>query len=672
MNPAGAGLGFALGLGAAAAVAGLLVPRRSRPVIVGLGTAACGAAAVVAGVAGLSGRTWVAWLPQLLPLVGLRLAIDPLAGLFIALIGAVAVCAAIFGIGYTADREDLSGRVPQAMFPLFVTSLLLVPAAAGVGTLLAAWELMALTSLLLVLTEHRRGPEVADAGRWYAVMTHLSLVAVLMGLVWFAAAAGGDSFATLRAAHLSGPGAGAVFVTTLVGFAAKSGVVPLHVWLPRAHPEAPAHVSALMSAAMVTVGIYGIVRVGLDLLGGGPRWWWLVVLGLGAVSALYGALQAAVATDLKRLLACSTTENMGLVLIGVGAAGLFHADGAPLLAGLALTAALLHLVAHAAFKAVLFCAAGSVAHATGTRDLDALGGLRASMPVTTTLFALGALGACALPLGAGFAGEWLLLQALVHAVPVGGTATAVIVPVLVAVIALTAGLSIVAFVKAFGVGFLARPRSPGAAAAHESGPVLLGGLGLAGAACVLLGLWPGLVAGHLARAVTAAGIQTGPVFDGGIMLRLRVVSGSSGPLLLAVAVIAASAAAAGVGRVALRGRARRPARLWDCGAGPATVRMQYTATAFAEPLQRVFEDVLRPESDLEVTPHAESAYYLQHLAYRQRVADRVEDRLYLPVLRALSWVGGRSRWLADGRVHRYLSYGFVGFTAALVGLAVTR
>ncbi|HEX3828229.1 MAG TPA: proton-conducting transporter membrane subunit [Sporichthyaceae bacterium] len=672
MNPAGAGLGFALGLGATAAVAGLLVPRRSRPVIVGLGTAACGAAAVVAGVAGLSGRTWVVWLPQLLPLTGARLAIDPLAGLFIAITGAVAVCAAIFGIGYTAVREELTGRVPQAVFPLFVTSLLLVPAAAGVGTLLAAWELMALTSLLLVLTEHRRGPEVASAGRWYAVMTHLSLVAVLLGLVGFAAAAGGDSFAALRAGHLSGTAGGAVFLATLVGFAAKSGIVPLHVWLPRAHPEAPAHVSMLMSAAMVTVGIYGIVRVGLDLLGGGPGWWWLVVLGLGAVSALYGALQAAVATDLKRLLACSTTENMGLVLIGVGAAGYFNAVGAAQLAGLALTAALLHLVAHAAFKALLFGAAGSVVHATGTRDLDALGGLRAAMPATTALFALGALGACALPLGAGFAGEWLLLQALLHALPVGGTVTAVMVPLLVAVIALTAGLSIVAFVKAFGVGFLARPRSPGAAAAHESGRPLRGGLGVAGAACVLLGLWPGLVAGHLTRAVAAAGIQAPAVLGGGVMLRLQGMSGSSGPLLLTILVAAASWSAAGAARVALRGRARRPARLWDCGAGPATPRMQYTATAFAEPLTRVFEDVLRPETDLEVTPNAESAYYPQHLAYRQRVADRVEDRLYLPVLRALSWVGGRSRRLADGRVHRYLSYGFVGFVGLLIGLAVTR
>jgi formate hydrogenlyase subunit 3/multisubunit Na+/H+ antiporter MnhD subunit len=672
VNPAAVGLGLALGLGLTSAAAALAVPRRVRPLVVGLGTATCGLAAVVSGVAGLSGRCWAVFWPQLLPLTGVRLAVDPLSGVFIALTGVVAVCAAVFGIGYTAGRQDLSGRVPQAAFPLFVVSLLLVPAAAGVGTLLVAWELMAACSLLLVLTEHRSRPQVAAAARWYAVMTHLSLVAVLLGLLGFAAAAGGDSFAMLRAAHLSGPAQGAVFTTTLVGFAAKSGVVPLHVWLPRAHPEAPAHVSALMSAAMVTVGVYGIVRVGLDLLGGGPPWWWLTVLALGAVSALYGVLQACVATDLKRLLACSTTENMGLVLIGVGAAGFFRAEASPQLAGLALTAAFLHLSAHAAFKTLLFTAAGSVAHATGTRDLDALGGLRTSMPVTTVGFAIGALGACALPLGAGFPGEWLLLQSLVHALPVGGTATAVVIPVAVAVIALTAGLSVAAFVKAFGVGFLARPRSPGAAAAHEVGPVSRVGLGLAAAACLVPALWPGLITGRLTGAVNAAGITGGPALRSGMMLRLRAVSGSSTPLLLALAVVAASLTVAVAVRATLRGRARRPARLWDCGAGAPNTRMQYTATAFAEPLQRVFEDVLRPDQDLEVTPHAESAYYLQRLAYRQRVADRVEDRVYVPLLRALSWSGEVARPLADGRVHRYLTYGFVGFTGLLIGLAVTR
>jgi formate hydrogenlyase subunit 3/multisubunit Na+/H+ antiporter MnhD subunit len=427
-----------------------------------------------------------------------------------------------------------------------------------------------------------------------------------------------------------------------------------------------------MSGAMVTCGVYGILRVGSDLLGPGPPWWWLTVLCLGAVSALYGVLHACVATDLKRLLGYSTTENMGLVLVGVGAAGFFRAEGAPQLAGLALTAALLHVIAHAAFKTLLFTTAGSVMHATGTRDLDALGGLSARMPVTTALFGLGALGACALPLGAGFGAEWLLLQALVHALPVGGTAGAVVVPVAVGVVALTTGLSAAAFVKAFGVGFLARPRSAHAAEAHEAAPIMSAGAMLAGAACVLLTLWPGALAAALGRAVTTTGITAGPALSGVATLRLRAVSGSLAPVTVAAVLGGAGLVAAAGMRVALRGAGRRAARLWDCGAGAPTARMEYTATAFAEPLQRVFEDLLRPESDLDVTPHAESAYYLERIAYRQRVGDRIEARFYEPVLAGLSSVGRWARPLADGSVHRYLFYGFVGFTGLLIGLAVTR
>jgi hydrogenase-4 component B len=279
--------------------------------------------------------------------------------------------------------------------------------------------------------------------------------------------------------------------------------VPLHTWLPRSHPEAPSHVSALMSAAMVTMGVYGIIRVGVDLLGGGTRWWWLLVLAAGAVSAVYGILQAVVASDLKILLAYSTTENMGLVLVGVGASGLFATTGRSLLAALALAAALLHLVGHAAFKTLLFLAAGSAVHSTGTRDLDALGGLLPVMPWTTAAFGIGALAASALPPGTAFVSEWVLLQALVHGLPAPGVATSIVLPVAVAAVALTAGLAVATFVKAFGIGFLARPRGDGAAAARESPPTMLAGMALAAVACGTLAVGPGLVLPALGRVAAA-------------------------------------------------------------------------------------------------------------------------------------------------------------------------
>jgi formate hydrogenlyase subunit 3/multisubunit Na+/H+ antiporter MnhD subunit len=682
-NLTGAAFGAALALGLLAA-AGAALPRRVRPAAVGGATAAAGAAAVAAGLSAMAGRPWSAWLPDLLPLAGVRLTVDPLGGLFIAVTGAVAVCAAVYAAGYSRPGRDgadaghgLDGRAVQAMLPLFVLAMLLVPAAASVTTFLLAWELMAITSLLLVVAEHRHRASVGEAGLWYAVMTHLGLVTILAGLAGFAAASHGESFDRLREAADGLPPAvrSAVFVATLAGFASKAGIVPLHVWLPRAHPEAPSHVSALMSAAMVNMGVYGIVRVGLDLLGGGPSWWWLLVLAAGAVSALYGILQAVVATDLKRLLAYSTCENMGLVLIGVGAAGLLSVSGARTMAALALTAAMLHVVNHAGFKTLLFLAAGSVLRATGTRDLDALGGLRSPMPATTALFGVGALMASALPPGSAFVSEWLLLQSLVHALPDSGTVAAVTMPVAVAVVALSAGLAIAAFTKAFGVGFLARPRGAGAERARESPPAMIAGMALAAVGCVAAALAPGLVAGGLSRAVGVAAAVAGPGADpvtGPVVLRPAGMPSTMSPLLITVALLVAAVVLTGVLRAAAAGRARRRARPWDCGAGPASARMEYTATSFAEPLVRVFDDVLAPETDLDVTPVEESAYLIDSVRYRTGVADRIEHRLYRPVLAAARWTGHAARPLANGSVHRYVGYGFYAFTAMLIFLAVTR
>jgi formate hydrogenlyase subunit 3/multisubunit Na+/H+ antiporter MnhD subunit len=670
MSIAAVAFGLSLGLCLAAMLAAVIIPPARRRLVVGVGTAGAGVVAVVAGVAALAGPGFSLAVPGVLPLAGIRLALDPLGGLFVAVTGGVAVVAGVYGIGYT--RHGLSGRAVQGLVPAFVAAMLLVPAAGGVATFLVCWELMAVTSLLLVLAEHRRRREVSEAGLWYGVMTHLGFVAILIGLLVFAARAGGDAFAALRAARLSPAVASVVFVATLVGFAGKAGIVPLHAWLPRAHPEAPSHVSALMSAGMVNLGVYGIIRVGMDLLGGGARWWWPLVLVLGAVSAVYGILQAVISSDLKRLLGYSTTENMGLVLVGVGAAGMFATDGHRMLAALALAAGLLHVVNHAAFKTLLFTAAGSVVHATGTRDLDALGGLRSAMPVTTGLFGLGALAASALPPGAAFVSEWLLLQSLVHGLPPSGTSTAILLPVAVAAIALTAGLAVATFVKAFGVGFLAKPRGDKAANATESPRTMLAGMGIAAGVCVLLAVAPAVVlpgVGAVAAAVTGS---TDPVVRGTITLRLSTVAGSLSPLLLTLALLVAVVVVVGAVRAAGARHARRVARLWDCGGGPLTARMEYTATSFAEPLQRVFDNVLEPEHDVDVTHARESAYLVEAVEYRRRVPDRIERRLYQPLITLVTGWGRAGRLLAPGSVHRYLGYGFYTVTAVLILLAVTR
>ncbi|MEU6611827.1 proton-conducting transporter membrane subunit [Streptomyces shenzhenensis] len=675
MSAIPAALATATGLGGAGAVAGFVLPYRLRVPVAGVLTAGVGAGGVVAGVAALGGNRWTAVYSGLLPLAGAHLAVDALAGVFMAVAGAVVAAVAVYGIGYAAGHgaHGLGSRTAQAALPLFALSLVLVPVAASVSTFLVLWELMALGSLVLVLAEHRERPSVRQAGVWYAVMTHLGLVLLLAGFALFAAQAGGETFAVLRAGaqHMSPAVRGLVFVLVALAFTSKAGAVPLHAWLPRAHPEAPSPVSALMSAAMVNLGVYGLVRTGLDLLGGGPAWWWLGLLAVGGASAVYGILQAAMASDLKRLLAYSTSENMGLVLIGVGASGLFTSYGDGPLAALALAAALLHVVNHSAFKALLFCAAGSVLRSTGLRDLDLLGGLRSRMPATAGLFALAALGAVALPPGNGFISEWLLLQSLIHGLEVPGVAVAVVLPLSVALVALSAGIAAAVFVKALGVGFFARPRDERAASAREAPPLMLIGMGLLAVGIVGLAVVPGLLGDGLDRAVGAVGLPgSGVLTGGGLRVRLADISASLSPLWVVAALTAAILLATGLPRLYGRRRRRANARLWDCGGGAPTPRMAYTATSFAEPLQRVFDDVLAPEQDVDVTPVRESAYLVERVRFQHRVPDRIEHRLYEPVLRALAGAGQAARRLAGGSVHLYLGYGFAGLVVLLLVLTV--
>ncbi|WP_136246410.1 proton-conducting transporter transmembrane domain-containing protein [Mycobacterium intracellulare] len=631
--------------------------------LAGLFTSGLGIGGAVLGIAGLFGALQPVHIGWLLPLSGVALDLDPLGGFFMALTGAVAVPVGIYSIGY-ARREHL-GRVPLAVLPVFVAAMLLVPAAGSVTTFLLGWELMAVASLVLVLAEHTR-PEVRAAGRFYAVMTQLGFVAILIGLMVLSAAGGTDRFAEL--ASVPEGARTAVFVLTVVGFGSKAGLLPLHAWLPRAHPEAPSPVSALMSAAMVNLGVYGIVRVDLQLLGPGPRWWGLTLLVVGAVSAVYGVLQASVATDLKRLLAYSTTENMGLIVLALGAATLLADSGAHSAATIAMTAAMLHLVAHAAFKSLGFLGAGSVLAATGLRDLDRLGGLARRMPATTILFGVAALGASGLPLGAGFVSEWLLVQSLIHAAPQHNTLVPLAAPLAVGAVALTTGLGVAAMVKAFGIGFLARARSAPAADAREGPASMLAGMAIAATACVVLAVAPMLVAPALWRVLGGLPAASAVRFtDFGAVVRLPGLSGSIAPGLLAAALAVAVVAAVALARWRSR-RRPQPAvlPLWACGAEELSPRMQYTATSFAEPLQRVFDDVLRPDADVEITHVEESRYMTEAVTYRARIADAIEDRLYTPVIAAVAAAAAVVRRAHTGSVHLYLAYGALGVLIVLV------
>lgn len=667
---------YLIGLGApcAAALLGAVLPGRRRL----LGAALLSAVGCLAALAGagevlVSGHRFVLHAAAVLPLTGVDLSLDPLGALFVATTAVVGLAASCYSVGYGSHATP--SRTTTAMLPAFLATLLLVPAAASVATFLVAWELMALTSLLALLSEHRRRPETRDAAQWYAAMTHIGAAAILLGLVLLAAHAGSQNFAAIAAHHrrLSTPLASVVFVLTLLGFASKAGAVPLHVWLPRAHPEAPSPVSALMSGAMVNLGIYGILRVGQDLLGGGKLWWWLLVAALGVASAFFGALHAAASTDAKRLLAYSTVDNVGLVLIGVGAAGALAAGGERVLAGLVLLAALFHLVNHALFKGGLFLGAGALQHATGTRDLDRLGGLARKMPTTAVLFGIGALSISALPGLNGFASEWLLLEGLLHGFASHSAVTEAALLAGVAALAITGGLTATAFVKALGVGFLGQPRTEGARAAREVKPSMLAGMAVLAAGCVVLGVVPGVMLPVLDRAASA-GLAGGTphALRRGLGLDLASLRGAIEPGLLVAGLLAALVVVWGALRLAPRSaELRRPRRAeaWGCGRELQTARMEITATSFAEPLQRVFGDVLRPDHDLEVTHAAESRYFPEAISFHQRVDDAIERVVYRPVITAVAWWGRLARRVPNGSVHRYLAFGFAALVLVLVVLA---
>ncbi len=636
--------------------------RGAAAIVSGALTTAVGAAGIAVGIAALGGSTAVGHVDWLFPLVGVDWRLTGLGGFFALLTGAVALAAGCYTVGYA--RAERIGRFPLAMLPLFAAALVAVPLAGSVPTFLLAWELMAATSTVLVLADHRRAA-VRVAGLQYAVLTHLSYAAILVGLLLLAAVAKTADLGALTGAAASLP-AGTrtvVFLACLIGFGTKAGLVPLHAWLPRAHPEAPSPVSALMSAAMVAMGCYGVLLVAVGILGPGPRWWGLLVLLVGIGSAVFGVLHASVTSDLKRLLAYSTTENMGLVMIAVGAAMVLAGSDRPDIAAIAITAALIHLCTHAAFKTLAFLAAGSVLVATGLRDLDRLGGLARPMPATTIGFGIAGLGAAGLPVGAGFVSEWLLLQSLIHYPRGADTVMALVIPLAMGAVALAIGLGVMTMVKAFGVGFLARARSPEAMRAREAPPTMLAGMGIAALACLILGLAPGLL--NPAVRAAAADLPFAAVPIGAAMLRLPEGLGSIAPGLLALALVVAIALATVLVRRPTQSRPVERA-LWACGADTLSPRMQYTATSYAQPLQRVFDPILQPETELRVGTAPQSRYVIQQASYRSRAQDAIERRMYLPVVQGVRTLSSWVRRAHTGSVQLYLAMGGAGLLATLL------
>jgi hydrogenase-4 component B len=471
----------------------------------------------------------------------------------------------------------------------------------------------------------------------------------------------------MRSAALPPAVRDAAFGLALFGFAAKAGIVPLHVWLPMAHPVAPSHVSALLSGVVIKMGVYGLLRVTLDLLGGGPAWWGGVILGLGAVSALIGVLYALMEHDLKRLLAYHSVENVGIIFIAVGAGLMFHSYRLDALAVLALVAGLYHTLNHACFKGLLFLGAGSVLHATHTRDMEELGGLIRRMPRTAFFFLVGAAAISALPPLNGFASEWLVFQALLGGSAVPRPEVAVLMPFAVAMLALTSGLAVACFAKAFGITFLALPRSAAAEAAREVPPSMQGAMAVLALVCIALGLGPFVVVPVLGGIVAGLGGLTPATanFSLGMPLHVSGAVGEMSPPVVAAGLVLL-AATAWIGVRLFADRRLRVAPTWGCGRIGQTPRMEYTATAFAEPLRRVFAELYRPTEDLSIDFHPESKYFVQSIEYHTALPAWFERLLYAPFLSFMQAASRRVRRLQAGSLHLYLTYMAVALLALLL------
>jgi formate hydrogenlyase subunit 3/multisubunit Na+/H+ antiporter MnhD subunit len=518
---------------------------------------------------------------------------------------------------------------------------------------------MALSSFFLVTCDHNQ-PEIRSAGYLYLLIAHIGAIAILLCFGALQAGAGDYTFEHMRALQPSAGWATAAFLLALVGFGAKAGIVPLHVWLPEAHPAAPSPVSALLSAVMLKTAIYGLIRVTLDLIGS-PLWWWgVIALVLGLVSALGGIVFAAVQTDMKRLLAYSSIENVGLIFAGFGLTLIFHGFGKGALAALALTATLYHCLNHAFYKSLLFLCTGSVLHATRERSLGRLGGLIRRMPWVAWCALIGTIAIAGLPPSNGFVSEWLLLQAFLFTPGLPQGYLNMLVPVAAAAVALTAALSGYVMVKFFGVVFLGQHREARLVEAHEAGLWERTGLAWLAAACIFLGLAPATVIGLLdpiTRELTGFGI--GNLAQGWLFIAPISAERASYSPILVFAVTALLVAVAWLAvRAFYHGRARRAAA-WDCGFPDQDARMQDTAEGFGQPVRHVFEPFFRLKQHAPAPDDA-----------RPRFSESAEDRLwywiYLPVAHVVERLTALVTLLQRGRISVYLAYSFATLLALLL------
>ncbi|MCO5157200.1 MAG: hydrogenase 4 subunit B [Aquamicrobium sp.] len=665
-----AGAALLVVVGVLLGIAALAVALARRPqayqVVYAASLAACLAGFAVALSALLSNTASSVVLPLGLPWVGAHFAVDALSAFFLAVVNLGGAAASLYGLGYGRHEEAPHRVLP--FYPAFLAGMNLVVLAADAFTFLLSWEFMSLASWALVLAHHREA-ENRHAATVYLVMASFGTMALLLAFGLMAGAGGDYSFAAIRDATRTPLAASLALVLALLGAGSKAGLAPLHVWLPLAHPAAPSHVSALMSGVMTKVAVYGFIRIVFDLVGE-PAWWAaLVLLALGGASAVLGILHALMERDLKRLLAFSTIENIGIVFACLGLALAFRANAMDWAAALALTAALFHVLNHALFKSLLFFGAGAVLTATGTRDMERLGGLIHRMPATALFFLVGALAISALPPLNGFISEWLAFQAILQSPALDGWGLKIAVPALGGMLALAAALAAACFVRAFGVAFLGRARSPEAGEAKEVDRVSLAAMAMLALLCLLTGILPGFVIDALAPVTRLLVGGAMPVqADLPWLSIVPITEGRSsynGLLVFLFMAVSGFGAAAVIHRFASRRLRRAPA--WDCGFPVPDPATQYSAGGFAQPFRRIFGTTLFAARD-EVTMPPPGDMRPARLA--TTIHDPIWERAYVPLAGAVDRLAGWLNRLQFLTIRRYLTLVFLFLVALLLVLAL--
>ena len=601
------------------------------------------------------GLPWLQW----------HLRIDPLAGFFLSLVGLVVFVVSLYGPGYM--REYIHGKQPLAVLGLFtglfVSGMFLVVLADDAFAFMVSWELMSLSSYFLVSYQHQHAAN-RRAAFIYLLMAHVGALAILLGFGVLAGFGHGLTFEIMRQAPLSLTWSSIAFVLGLLGFGMKAGLFPVHVWLPEAHPVAPSHISALMSGVMLKVAIYGFIRLTFDLIGNIHWGWGVAVLVLGSITALFGVLYAFLQTDMKRLLAYSSVENVGIIFIGLGLSLIFFGNDLPLLGVLGLVAALYHSLNHAIFKSLLFLGAGAVIERTHEKDLERMGGLLRRMPWTGGFFLVGCLSISALPPFNGFASEWLTFQSALQVGNLQSGVLRAVIPIAAVVLALTGALAAACFVRLYGIAFLGKARTRRVRHAREASSGMVWAQGLLAGLCLTFGIFPTWTVAALNRiSQSLTGFQL-PAATAHGWLWLTPVSADtasySAPLVLIGVLFAFAAWALVYFVLRPRGKANTVRDdAWDCGFGPLSPRMQYSATSFSMPVQRIFGSVWRLREEIDRVPDKQLPTEAASLRYQLQVEDVTWRWLYQPIIKILHAAVRRVGRIQTGHLRHYLMYSFV-------------